>query len=412
MGNIHSIPDTHVRIFKNLYAIQSPETRIQMIETLLASSDHVESMKLGGIYGQLLHYVQQIKSGKSALLPGEKAPSAASSAATSATSSASVHTTNKTTTLTRGGQILTKTSSEAGNERALNYFSACLRILELEEEVSLTDASLKKAYRKAALRAHPDKEGGSEKEFEAVTRAYAYLGEIIQRIHGGRGAEGKVEAPDALSGHRTEAAEKWKMVEPISLNPNKLDLNTFNSMFDKTRIPDPDDTGYGDWLKGEDKSSSVKFGGKFNRDVFHKAFEEEQRAKASSKQSGAIVAQELSMASRMGYGVELGRTATEDYTVSANDAGLKFTDLKRAYTDYTTFSQHTVGVQHQAKNLEQYTSERKNTPAALTDHERLALYEAEKAQIQAEARRKKRLAEESMEESAYFNRMQRLVIRN
>lgn len=72
MGNIHSIPDTHVRIFKNLYAIQSPETRIQMIETLLASSDHVESMKLGGIYGQLLHYVQQIKSGKSALLPGKK----------------------------------------------------------------------------------------------------------------------------------------------------------------------------------------------------------------------------------------------------------------------------------------------------------------------------------------------------
>jgi curved DNA-binding protein CbpA len=399
MGNINSIPDTHVRIFKNLYSIRSSETRIQMIETLLKSSDHVESMKLGGIYGQLLHYVQQVKAGKAALLPGEKPLATSTSSQTGITKSS-------------GTQILTKSTSEKGNERALNYFSACLRILELQEEVSLTDSALKKAYRKAALRSHPDKEGGSEKEFEAVTRAYAYLGEIIQRIHGGRSEEGNVEAPDILSGNRTEEAGKWKMVEPISLNPDKLDLNTFNSMFDKTRIPDPDDTGYGDWLKGDDQSSSVKFGGKFNRDVFHKAFEEEQRAKASSKQGGAIVAQELSMASRMGYGMEIGRSSKDDYTVSANDTGLQFTDLKKAYTEYTTFSQNTAGVQLQSKNLEQYTTERKSTPTALTDHERLALYEAEKSQLQAEARRKKRLAEESMEESAYFNRMQRLVIRN
>jgi len=394
MGNISTIPDTHVRIFKNLYSIRASDTRVQMIETLLNSGEHVVSMKQAGIYGQLLHYIQQVKSGKTALLPGEKGTTTIVSQPTASS--------NKT--------IVSKGGTEKGNERALNYFSACLRILELEEEVALTDATLKKAYKKAALRAHPDK-GGSEKEFEAVTRAYAYLGEIIQRIHGGRMAEGNVEAPTVLNDHRSHAAEKWKMVEPVSLNPDKLDLNTFNSMFDKTRIPDPDDSGYGDWLKGEDTSSSVKFGGKFNRDVFHKAFEEEQRSRASNH-GGAIVAQELSMASRMGYGVELGRSGQEDYTVAANDAGLKFTDLKKAYTDYTTFSQNTSGVQLQQKNLEQYTTERKSTPAALRDDERAALYEAEKAQLQAEQKRKKRLAEESMAQGAYFDRMQRLVIRN
>lgn len=403
MGNVSTIPDTHVRIFKNLYNIRSPETRIQMIETLLTSSEHVGSMKQAGVYGQLLHYIQQVKSGKPALLPGEKPLQQTQTQ----TQTQQMQLQNQGT---GGSKILVSTGTEKGNERALNYFSACLRILELEEEVALTDATLKKAYKKAALRAHPDK-GGSEKEFEAVTRAYAYLGEIIQRIHGGRMAEGNVEAPTVLNDHRSQAAEKWKMVDPVSLNPDKLDLNTFNTMFDKTRIPDPDDSGYGDWLKGEDTSSSVKFGGKFNRDVFHKAFEEEQRSR-SATHGGAIVAQELSMASRMGYGVELGRSGREDYTVAANDAGLKFTDLKRAYTDYTTFSQNTADVQLQQKNLEQYTTERKSTPTALTDHERAALYAAEKAQLQAEQKRKKRLAEESMAEGAYFDRMQRLVIRN
>lgn len=406
MGNVSTIPDTHVRIFKNLYNIRSSETRIQMIETLLTSSEHVGSMKQAGVYGQLLHYIQQVKSGKTALLPGEKPlqPQEGQQPQSQPQQQLQVQ-------QGRGGsKTLVSTGTEKGNERALNYFSACLRILELEEEVALTDSTLKKAYKKAALRAHPDK-GGSEKEFEAVTRAYAYLGEIIQRIHGGRMAEGNVEAPTVLNDHRSQVAEKWKMVDPVSLNPDKLDLNTFNTMFDKTRIPDPDDSGYGDWLKGEDTSSSVKFGGKFNRDVFHKAFEEEQKSRASSH-GGAIVAQELSMASRMGYGVELGRSGREDYTVAANDAGLKFTDLKRAYTDYTTFSQNTAGVQLQQKNLEQYTTERKSTPSALTDHERAALYAAEKAQLQAEQKRKKRLAEESMAEGAYFDRMQRLVIRN
>ena len=53
-------------------------------------------------------------------------------------------------------------------------------------------------------------------------------------------------------------------------------MNAFNQMFEKTRMPDPDDEGYGDWLRtAEDAKSSPTFGGKFNRDVFHKMFEDE-----------------------------------------------------------------------------------------------------------------------------------------
>lgn len=397
MGNTQGIPEAHVRIYNNTMAIQDPITRVQMIRTLIRSPEHIESMKQGGIYGKLLHFIQQV----------ETNPSQAKLQAPKKTSTI-VTTTGQTGQTGQGIQ-----TSQKGNERAMNYFSACLRILQIEEEVAVTIDGLKAAYKKAVLRAHPDK-GGSEKEFEAVTRAYAYLGEILERIHGGRAAEGKVEAPTALANNRATHEEKWKMVEPVRLNPAKLDVKTFNDMFEKTKIPDPDETGYGDWLKGGDSAATgPKFDGKFNRDVFNRAFEDEQKGRGSGpKQTGAMVAQEMSMASRMGFGVELGRTGRDDYTVSPNENGLKFTDLKKAYTDYSTFSQDIAGVRVENRTVQQYQAERKSAPVVFTDTEREQLQASERQMAQAEERRKLRVAQEAVEEGSYFERMKRLVIRN
>jgi hypothetical protein len=118
------------------------------------------------------------------------------------------------------------------------------------------------------------------------------------------------------------------------------------------------------------------------------------------------------MASRMGYGVELGRTGRDDYTVSPNENGLKFTDLKKAYTDYSTFSQDTVGVRVENRTVQQYQAEREAAPAVFTDTEREQLIASERMMTQAEERRKLRVAQEAVEEGSYFERMKRLVIRN
>ena len=399
MGNTQGIPVHHIRIYENLLSIQSQATRIQTIKTVMSSPEHVASARIAGIYGNLLHYIQVLQAGGAPPpLPGEKR-------------------TAETGLVVRSGvksdQVQKKQVSEKGNERAVNYFSACLRILELEEEVALTEETLKTAYKKAVIRAHPDK-GGTEKEFEAVTRAYAYLGEILKRIHGGRAAEGKVEAPTALAGNRSGEADKWRMVEPVALNPDKLDLKSFNTMFENTRIPDPEESGYGDWLKGDEGGANAapKFSGKFNRDVFNKAFEGEGRG-TSKKNYGVMSVQEQSLASRLGYATELGRTGREDYTVAPHDSkGLVFTDLKKAYTEYNTFSQETSDVKVTNKSLDQYQQEREKAPAPLLDHEMAAVLASEKAMKTAEDKRKLRLAQEATEENSYFERMKRLVIRN
>lgn len=393
MGSGISVPQAHARIYQNLLAIQAPATRAQMIQTMLASPEHVATMKATGVYGHLLHYTQTVGRGEVApKLPGEaQKPSAKP---------------NTNTTLT-----VSQTQVGTGADKAMNYFSACLRILGLEEEVALTDELLKAAYKTSAKRAHPDK-GGSEKEFEAVTKAYAYLGEILRRINGGRTTASKVEAPAALAAGREATA--FKHVEPVRLNPKNLDLNSFNKLFEETRLPDPEETGYGDWLKGgEAAGSGAKFSGKFNRDVFHKAFEEEQQAKAT-RDTRSMVArpQELSLAAGLRYGVELGRTGRDDYTMAANEAGLKYTDLKKAYTTDSTFSHQTAGVRVEARSFDQYSQGRDKAPPPLADHEMEEIAAAEKAAARAEEARRLRVAQQAVEENSYAERLKRLVIRN
>jgi curved DNA-binding protein CbpA len=372
---------------------------MQMIDTLLSSPEHSQAFKAAGIYGHILHYAQQVKAGYNPpKLPGEGGQGQNKPAMPM----------NGQMTIHKGAQVQ---SSQKGNEKALNYFSACLRILDLEEEVALTNEALKAAYKKAVVRAHPDK-GGSEKEFEAVTRAYAYLGDILSRIHGGRKVEGKVEAPTALSNGRGVEAEAWKMVEPVQLNPSKLNIDVFNTMFEKTRIPDPEESGYGDWLKGGDAAESgPKFSGKFNRDVFNNMFSEEQGKKGPSK-SNALVAQELSLASRMGFATELGRTGRDDYTVAANERGVAYTDLKKDYTEYNTFSHQTANVRVDSRSLEQVAKDREKAPPPLAGGELAELKQAEEELLRREERRKLTMAQEAVAENSYFERMKRLVIRN
>ena len=392
-----TIYEPHTRMYNNLLSIQSPATRVQMIQTMLSSPEHLAAIRAAGIYGHLLHYVQQVKEGKPALLPGEKAPLHAQQQQQQQKS-----------------QVLVKSSEQGkgpGNEKALNYFSACLRILGLEEEVALTTDSLKAAYKKSVVRAHPDK-GGSEKEFEAVTRAYAYLGEILLRINGGRSTSSNVEAPAAISSGRSNEADAWKMVEPVHLNPSKLNLDAFNTMYEKTRIPDPEESGYGDWLKGEDSSNVTKFSGKFNRDIFNREFESDQKQRSGNKVTNAIVAQELSLASRMGFATELGRTARDDYTVAANERGMGYTDLKKAYTEYNTFSHQTAGVKVDSRSLESVSKERKSAQTPLANSEMAALAEAEASMLRREENRRLTMAQEAVSENNYFERMKRLVIRN
>jgi curved DNA-binding protein CbpA len=451
MGNqVSSIDQVHSRIYTNIIQIQDPYKRVQMINTCLASIEYVNSAKRSGVYSYLLNYIATVNSGnKPPLLPGEQqvghvssnmnnglprslqpnmnmnmnsgpgathpslinAPNAStysrqSQSQSQSQSSSSTHIISHTDN-TPSWKVITDTPKQ----RAMTYFASCLEVLGIQEEVALTDESLKSAYKKMALRAHPDK-GGSEEYFEAVTRAYAYLTEILKHIKGGRKeSSGRVEAPSTLNSSRESDAEKWKHAEPVRLNAKNLDMNAFNKLFEQTHIPDPDSDGYGDWLKNEDSKSKSgpKFGGQFNRDVFNRMFEDEARKSQSHSNKMIVHPGEMALTLNPTSGVDLVGERPSTYTAAPNSK-FQYTDLRGAYTSESTISDKVSNVQVSNRNFEEYRSSREKAPDPFSQSELHSIREYEQRQKQIDELRERKRAEMSVRNQNYFDRMKQLVI--
>lgn len=438
MGQVQSQLDpTHLGIYKKLLAIQNSQTRLNMIDTLLGDPGIVRSAKLGGVYGAILQYAAAVRHGGAIpSLPGEGgqspgviAPPQIQQRSPNLPQQLQYHPHAFQTPPKPTNQIIPtvqtnhdpykQVSKPKRSEKALNFFSACLRVLNIHEEVALTEEMLKSAYKKAVIRAHPDKPGGSKDAFDAVTRAYAYLTDILRLVKGtqikkGAGAGEAVPGLDTVHEQRANAASEWQMpAEPVKLNPKNLNMTVFNQLFEQTRIPDPDEDGYGDWLKdGVAKSGSMKgakkFSEDFNREVFNRMFEEE--AHNQGRSSDAITSyhpQELTLA--VGMGVELGRGRPNDYTAAPNSKQ-QFTDLRAAYTTENTVSNKIQGVRVENRDFNSYKAQRERAPDAYNQQELAILQTYERQKTTQEDQRRLRAAQEQIAARDYFERMKQLVI--
>ena len=399
------IPEPHVRIYKNLLQIQSPTTRLQMLETLLSAQEYVATAKQTGFYGPILSYVASVRRGDPALLPGEQGGGQVQ--------------VQRSANGVRGqqseGRIINRAGDPGAHTKAISFFSQCLQILGLGEEVALNEKILKEAYKKASIKAHPDK-GGSEEAFDQVTRAYAYLGEILRRVRGGRNELVSVaeESPARLASTREQSADEWKLKEPVKLNPKSLNMDTFNKVFEQTKLPDPDGDGYGDWLKSEESTAQGqqnKFNGKFNRSVFNDAFESEIRTRAGQQTNQLANRQPEALVMAPSLGIELGRERPEDFT-GANLNGLKFTDLRKAYTTDSTFSHQVADVRVSNRSFDSAASERKSAPTPLSSSEMEAIAEGERRMAMRQSQQATRISDEDRRISEHFQKMQRYVITN
>lgn len=448
MGAVQSqIDQRHLGIYKKLLGIQNHTTRLQMIDTLLGDPGFVHSAKIAGVYANLLQYSAAVRHGSAPPpLPGEQTtaaiavqqqptPQRQATALGYHPQQFQQPTVSSQNQHPQANQLVTVPSAMSRpqpqqtyyqqvakpkrSEKALNFFTACLRVLAIEEEVALTEEALKKAYKKAAIKAHPDK-GGSKDAFDAVTRAFAYLMDILKLVKGQSGSAGQGVVPglDTVQEQRSSAATEWQMPsEPVKLNPKNLDMNKFNQLFEQTRVPDPDEDGYGDWLKDEEKSGGSKrkiqgkaFSENFNREVFNRMFEEEAATNGVNGNSQMIQfnhPQELIL--NQSSGVELGRDRPADYT-SAYDSKMGYTDLRAAYTKENTVSNKVSGIRVENRDFNSYKAQRERAPDAYNSGEMAALQGFEAQKKAQEEQRRLRAAQEHLDAQSYFNRMKQLVI--
>ena len=432
MGQVQSqIDPRHIGIYKKLLAIQNYQTRLQMIDTLLGDPTIVHSAKMCGVYSALLQVAGAIRHGNQPpLLPGENGggqqhqqvaqpqqlqqqpPRQLIQQRLQNVSPAQMQIVQQSFHQQDAYQRLAKPKHK---DKALSFFTACLKVLAIEEEVALTEDGLKKAYKKAAIRAHPDK-GGSKEAFDAVTRAYAYLQDILRLVKGsGSGrAEGAVPGLDSVQSQRSSESESWKMpAEPVVLNAKNLNLTAFNQLFEQTRIPDPDEDGYGDWLKDEESSkkgkrikSAKKFSEEFNREVFNQMFDDEAYGRNDNQLIQFQHPQELSLAT---MGTEIGRDKPSSYTAAPNSE-FQYTDLRQAYTKENTISEKVSGIRVEARDFNNYKAQRERAPDNYSQAEMASLAQYEAQQVARENARRVRAAQEQVGAQDYFERMKQLVI--
>jgi curved DNA-binding protein CbpA len=417
MGQNISVPQNHVQIYQKINAIQNQATKLQMIETVLSDPLIADSAKRAGVYAQLLSMAASIRHGRAqqgsqSLQPPRQNPPSRFVSEPRAipppiSSQLMIHSQNKPQE-----DMYAHVAKSKRAEKALNYFTTCLRVLNIQEEVALTEEALTKAYKRAVLKAHPDKPGGSKEAFDGVTRAYAYLGEILSLTRGRKVEKGGGPSYDDVHQRRSADSQHFTHAEPVKLNPKNLNLQAFNQMFEQTRVPDPDEDGYGDWLKEEGGAmkGSKKFSDDFNREVFNRMFENETQQTRSSQnntQLSLFNPQELTLAPMSG--VELGRDRPPDFTAAAN-ASLKYTDLRQAYTKENTIQDKIQGIHVEQRNFDSYRSQRERAPDQYNSQELAALQSFEAQKEYQEQQRRLRAAQEQVSANDYFERMKRLVI--
>ena len=424
----------HVRIWSNLCNLTSISARIQMLDTLFTGQEYVVAAKRAGVYASLLQWMAAQRRGEFCPWPTLAVGEAAAAPPRPVLTPRDSMLPPPAITRARDprGAHTTTVATIPPPRRALDTLHESYSILGLDDSKPLTHEALRIAYKRAAVKAHPDK-GGSPDAFDAVTRAFLYVQEVLEKLIPKTTNEARFGVPvtpemamAARGIHVVAPAPKDAMkledAPPIALNPKKLDMNLFNKLFEENKLPDPErDDGYGQWLKSQETprgATNAAMRGKYNKDLFNKMFEEEARrekpavADALSKYKPPS---ELVLAP--GFGTELGSGRPAQFTKTSvtGGRGLDYTDLKHAYGDGSTFSQEVsdVSMDGRPRTLDEAKRAYGSAPETMSAQEAAAVAAFERTKAAAEEERRRRLAVHDVEAESMHERMKsRLMIRN
>jgi hypothetical protein len=387
------------RIWSEICAIESDTIRAAMIQKVLASPDYAREAQRYGVFELVVAWVLAFNQGRAGDFPyriQHSGPGFSSSSGFTSSGSGSV-----------GSQLI-----ESPAAKALDYFQEALDLLGIGDSEGLTHEQVRSAYKRESLRVHPDK-GGSEAQFDSMRRAYQYVTKILDRLRPPTTADEKARMTATVS---IESAQKQrdatKPAAPIQLSAKKLDMSTFNRLFEENRLPDPGrDTGYGEWLSSQDTDGSeeqdARLKGKFNQQVFEQVFREK-----ALRHTTAVTKRLEPDAMIAAVGVELGGETNGSYT-AAFGSEVQFMDLKEAYTSGSTRYQEVADVRVQergARSIEEAKRLRNVEMERVDPDEKARIAAAAAVLEERERQRRLRLAKQDTATDSWSEQMRRRLL--
>jgi curved DNA-binding protein CbpA len=285
------------------------------------------------------------------------------------------------------------------------------KILGLSKQYD--ESSLKKAYLKKAMKAHPDR-GGSKHEFQKVSIAYTVLKKKLKE-------RGEIHHHNELRDN-AQSFMKTQPTQHISSGDN-FDVAVFNKIYQDNRIEDAFDNGYGSWMEqtgqhghkqqGQQQQQQKMFQGEFNKDMFNHEFQKYKQEQKQKMGSQIVQYEEpqvrISMKNQDSLAT-LGQGKITNFSGESN--GLGFSDYKAAFTtDTTLIDEGSVDINGRANSIKGVERERANISYKMSaqDQQRVAYQEA--LQNKEERSRIQRLQVYDQKGEDMYNKVHQMLLR-
>ena len=255
---------------------------------------------------------------------------------------------------------------------------------------------LKSKYHNFAMQTHPDKNGGSNKNFNIIQSAYKKIMEDL-----------KLKQEDKqyreLKNNSLEFIQKQvdSNIQNTKFNKDNFDINKFNKIYKEYKIEDVSDTGYKDWIDEnpydtEDIKPNVKLNSSnanFNK-IFDKSVKINNNQIQEYRDPRALFMNNKNTCS------ELGVDKITNFTGETNS--IKYTDYKEAHTTSRLIDPNTKYKQY--RNISELENARSNIQNFT--QEELDYYE-QKQKIE-EQQEKDRLEKQNYIDNLHFKNYERI----
>ena len=260
-----------------------------------------------------------------------------------------------------------------------------LEQLEFKCMDEVTPESLKRAFKEAAMKSHPDRGGH---DFDQVLSSYLYLSNVLKRMTGGRDGRPVLHVDDVKQAREEQFLQELnnmvnEVIDQLDHKTSSAFLTEFNEQFEKLHVRD-EDRGYGEWLRmEEDVSAPVSI----EPDQFQSMFES---IVGIGKPETSLILHPDEMATVSGktHGTALIHASGQTYT-SEPDTNPEYTDVHDAYTSENTLFDKLPVYQEKKRTFEELLQER--DMIYTTEHDRdleaIAAYEKRKMEEEKEHER-------------------------
>ena len=264
---------------------------------------------------------------------------------------------------------------------------------------NFTWEQLKKGYKNAALKTHPDKEGGNKVIFDFVTSCFETLAdEYNLRVSNKKHNDLKSESKNYFD--KMVNSDVPHPSTTIEIDQNEPFNQRFNKVFDDCKYRDEEvEYGYGGMManstdKREEISITNVFNGKkVNNTTFNEIFNKNTpvgKSVVKYKEPEAML-----MAKNLQF-TEIGSKRPDDYSSGTEKTSLKYTDYMVAYSGERLANPDDIKNRKEFKSVKEYQKYRETkSKKELTNKEKQLL-------------EKKKLQEEKDE----FNRLERIKTQN